>query len=87
MTRPAKPEKSVKPAKAAKPAGVSKPKKSAVPAAHEESPIISFMWLDEGHNEVPVSQAIYGFGIRADGGRFVLAPTPNPAPTENKGED
>ncbi len=40
----------------------------------EESPITSFMWLDEAHNEVPESQAIYGFGIRANGGRFVLAP-------------
>ena len=83
----AKPTKAAKPAKAAKPTGASEPKKSAVPTAQEESPIVSFMWLNSMHDEVPESQAIYGFGIRLNGDRFVMAPTPNPAPAENKGED
>ena len=39
-----------------------------------ESPLISFMWLDEMHNEVPEEKAIYGFGIRADGTRFAMGP-------------
>ncbi len=50
------------------------PPKKDTPNETEDSPVTSFMWLDEAHNEVPESQAIYGFGIRADGGRFVLAP-------------
>jgi hypothetical protein len=40
----------------------------------ENNPVTSFMWLDWGHNEVPESEAIYGFGIRADGSRFVMEP-------------
>lgn len=73
-----KPTKAAQPSKAAQPAKVSKPKKSAMASPHEESPVISFMWLDAMHNEVPESEAIYGFGIGADGSRFVMGPRPNP---------
>lgn len=80
-------KKPAKPTKAAKPAEASKPKKSVMPAAHKASPVVSFEWLDEFHNIVPESKAIYGFGIREDGTRFVMGPRPNPVSADNKGED
>ncbi len=85
--KPGKPAKAGKPTQATKPTDASKPKKSALPADHEASPVISVEWLNAMHDIVPESEAIYGFGICEDGSRFVMGPRPNPVAADDKGED
>ena len=60
------------------------PKKEDAGNEEELSPITSFMWLNSMHDEVPESEAIYGFGIREDGSRFAMGPRPEKVNAKTK---